>query len=207
MFPCEITFLLGDQQSGSPWHFRNSSILYHTIGPNKPIWEIKILNFEIKTAWVISDSHWQSITKLRWLTPDNQHTLVWWLLWFRVWEVQFVLLAAAVQDYKTAVQHYLPIFIILLSKTNQVQWPYSYYAALQLLCGSGSGVEKLSLNMKGSRKVPISQLMSKSPWARLWTPGCSWWAGWCLVLFPPPSVYECMCEWVNVMPGQCKTAK
>ena len=39
-------------------------------------------------------------------------------------------------------------------------------------------------------------IMSKSSWARFWTPNCSRWAGWCFAWFPPPSVYECVCEWV-----------
>ena len=72
--------------------------------------------------------------------------------------------------------------------------------------GSGSGVEKPSLNTEGFPKgswfdpgLPHGGLVSKSPWARLWTPSCSRWAGWCLAWFPLPSVYECVCEWVNEM--------
>ena len=45
-----------------------------------------------------------------------------------------------------------------------------------------------------------SSYVSKCPGARHWTPNCSWWACWCLVWFPLPSVGWCVglvCVWMN----------
>ena len=50
----------------------------------------------------------------------------------------------------------------------------------------------------------LPELLTKCPWARHWTPNCSRCAGWCLAWFPPPPVYECVCEWVNVMHYLCE---
>ena len=44
-----------------------------------------------------------------------------------------------------------------------------------------------------SRAPP--ELLSKSPWSRLWTPSCSWWAAWCLAW------YECV--WMGECHSDC----
>ena len=40
---------------------------------------------------------------------------------------------------------------------------------------------------------------SECPWARYWSPNCSWWAGRHLAWQPLLSLCECVCEWVNVI--------
>ena len=52
---------------------------------------------------------------------------------------------------------------------------------------------KASCYRKDAGSIPLV-CMSKCPWARYWTPNCSWCAGWHLALQPPPSGYECMNE-------------
>ena len=47
--------------------------------------------------------------------------------------------------------------------------------------------------------VWASPQLSKSHCERLRTSSCSWWAGRCYAWFPLPSVYEYVCQWVNVM--------
>ena len=44
------------------------------------------------------------------------------------------------------------------------------------------------------------------PWVsvKLQNPNCSQCASWYLAWFPLPSVYACVCEWVNVMHNLCK---
>ena len=59
----------------------------------------------------------------------------------------------------------------------------------------GSGVE-----VAGS--IPLV-CMSKCPWAKYWTPNCSWCAGRHLAWQPPPSVYEYM---PSCAEGLCQTA-
>ena len=69
----------------------------------------------------------------------------------------------------------------------------------------GSGVEWLMVTARlSSRTLAPPESVSKCPWARHWTPNCSWCAGWCPSWLPPPSVYECVCEWVNVMHYLCE---
>ena len=63
-------------------------------------------------------------------------------------------------------------------KTTNYQWG-----------GCGSGVESCYREVAG---LTLLVWMSECPWARCWTPSCSWCAGWHLAWQPPPSVYECM---------------
>ena len=55
------------------------------------------------------------------------------------------------------------------------------------------GVEPASCYQKVAGSIPLVCIL-KCPWARYWTPNCSWCAGWHLALQPPPSVYECRYE-------------
>ena len=45
--------------------------------------------------------------------------------------------------------------------------------------------------------------MLKCPWARYWTPNCSWCAGRHPAWQPPPSVYECMNYCQSLCPRCC----
>ena len=55
--------------------------------------------------------------------------------------------------------------------------------------GCGSGVEPASCYQKVTGSTPLV-CMLKCPWARYWTPNCSWCAGRYLAWQPPPC--ECM---------------
>ena len=61
----------------------------------------------------------------------------------------------------------------------------------------GSGVEPASCYRKFTCSIPLVCIL-KCPWARYWTPNCSWCAGQHLAWPPPPSVYECMCVWIII---------
>ena len=89
--------------------------------------------------------------------------------------------------------HIMPQEIILahwISHWTVIQsyWHQGKHLSMHL---GGCGSEPASCYRKVVGSIPLV-CMLKCPWARCWTPNCSWCAGRHLAWQPSPSVYECM---------------